>query len=58
MYLKAEPHLTISDFTKVERDLISVQERQNEIEKDHLELIRIIKKRHIDMPKIIERYLK
>ncbi len=56
LYLKAEPFLTISDFTKVERDLLSVSEKQNEIEKDHLELIRIIKQGKLDMPKIVKKY--
>ena len=56
MYLKAEPYLTISDFTKVERDLISVSEKQSEIEKDHLELIRIIKQGKLDAPKILRKY--
>jgi len=32
MYLKAEPHLTISDFDKIERDLNKIAERQQEIE--------------------------
>ena len=58
MYLKAEPHLTISDFTKVERDLINVQERQNEIEKDHLELLRMLKQGPIQYPKVLEKYVK
>ena len=56
MYLKAEPYLTISDFTKIERELVSVSEKQNEIEKDHLELIRLWKSGQLRLPKILEKY--
>jgi len=58
LYLKAEPHITISDISKLEHDLLSVQERQNEIEKDHLELIRMIKQNHFPFPKVLEKYIK
>ncbi|MCH7969005.1 MAG: tyrosine-type recombinase/integrase [Thaumarchaeota archaeon] len=58
LYLKAEPHLTISDFTKIERDLLSVTERQKEIEESHLELIRLMKQDHVTFPKALEKYIK
>ena len=58
LYLKAEPHLTISDFTKIERDLMYVTERQKEIEESHLELIRLMKQDHVTFPKALEKYIK
>ena len=58
LYLKAEPHLTISDYAKIERDLLSVTERQKEIEESHLELIRLMKQDHVTFPKALEKYIK
>ena len=59
LYLKAEPHLTISDFARIEKDLMSVSEKQKEIEEKHLELLQILKKSdHLDIPKILEKYIK
>jgi len=58
LYLKAEPHLTVSDFTKIEKDLMSVTERQKEIEEKHLELLQIIKSERIDFPKALGKYIK
>jgi len=58
LYLKAEPHLTISDFTKIEKDLISVKKKQEEIEESHLELVRLLKQEHVTFPKILEKYIK
>jgi len=58
LYLKAEPHLTVSDFTKIEKDLMSVTDRQKEIEESHLELIRLMKQDHVTFPKALEKYIK
>ena len=58
LYLKAEPYLTISDFTKIERDLVSVSEKQKEIEESHLELLRLLKSDHVSLPKVLEKYIK
>lgn len=58
LYLKAEPHLTVSDFTKIEKDLMFVTEKQKEIEKNHLELLQMIKSERIDFPKVLEKYIK
>jgi len=58
LYLKAEPHITISDISKLEQDLLSMQEKQNEIEHSHLELLRLIKQGHISFPKKLENYIK
>ncbi len=58
MYLKAEPYLTISDFTKIERELVSVTERQKELEKNYLELLQKLKSDHLVFPKALEKYIK
>ena len=58
LYLKAEPYLTISDFSKIENELMDVKERQDEIEKDHHELVRMLKQEHIPFPKVLEKYIK
>lgn len=58
LYLKAEPDLTISDFAKIEKDLISVKKKQEEIEESHIELIRLMKQDHVTFPKALEKYLK
>ena len=41
MYLKAEPFLTISDFTKIEKNLKEVSERQRELEEKVARLERL-----------------
>jgi hypothetical protein len=46
LYIKAEPSLTISDFTKVEKDLISISETQRQI----LEKIAALEKNSIQVP--------
>ena len=56
LFLKAEPYLTISDFTKIEQELVSVSEKQNEIEKQHLDLIRMWQSGQLRLPKILEKY--
>ena len=58
MYLKAEPYLTISDFRKVEKDLISIKMKQDEIEEKQIELIQALKCDHILLPKILEKLIK
>lgn len=58
MYLKAEPYLAISDFTKIERELVNVEERQTELEQSHLELIRLLKKEQVQLPKVLRKYIK
>ena len=35
LYLKAEPYLTISDFTKIEKELGKINERQTNLEQQH-----------------------
>ena len=52
LYLKAEPHLTISDFTKIERDLMYVTERQKEIEKSYYHILNFFGKNKLETPKI------
>jgi integrase len=58
MYLQAEPYLTISDFRKVERDLISIKKKQEEIEEKQTELIQALRGDHLMLPKILEKLIK
>lgn len=50
LYLKAEPHLTISDFVQVEKDLNKITEKQKELEEEHLVLKRFIEKHFVALP--------
>lgn len=36
LYLKAEPYLTISDYSKVEKDLVKMNEKQRQTEEDYM----------------------
>jgi len=58
LYLKAEPHLTISDYSKIEKDLLSVAQRQQEIAEKQLELDRLLEHNHIEVPKVLQKYVK
>lgn len=58
MYLEAEPSLTIANYVSIEKDLISVKKKQEEIESKYLDLIKLLKEEHVDFPKILEKYLK
>jgi len=58
LYLKAEPHLTISDYSKIEKDLLSIAQRQKELEENQVDFLKLIKGEHIDVPKILEKLLK
>jgi len=57
MYLKAEPHLTISDFTKIEKDLITITEKQKQIETDYYHLLEYLGKSELKIPKVLEKFV-
>lgn len=46
MYLKAEPHLTISDFVQIEKDLVKMTEKQKQLEDDNLVFKQFIAKHY------------
>jgi len=58
LYLKAEPYITISDFRRVEKDLISMKKKQEEIEEKQIELIQALQGDHILLPKLLEKLIK
>ena len=58
LYLKAEPYLTISDYSKIEKELFSVRQRQKEIEESHLELLKLLKDGQLTIPKQLEKYIR
>ena len=58
LYLKAEPDLTISDFARIEKDLISLKKKQEEIEESYYHILNHFGKNQLEAPKIPQRYLK
>jgi integrase len=50
LYLKAEPYLTISDFTKIERSLEAVSEKQKEID----ERLTNVEKNRVQVPAFLQ----
>lgn len=52
LYLKAEAHLTISDFTKIEKELVNVSEKQKEIELDYYRILSFFGKNKLNTPNI------
>ncbi len=54
MYLDAEPHLTVSDFTEVEKQITSLSTRCNDLEKTVLGLKQYLKLNSIEIPQNIE----
>ena len=50
MYLKAEPYLTISDSTKIERSLKEISEKHQELEAKFNGLLQYFKKNSIEVP--------
>ncbi|MCH9041312.1 MAG: site-specific integrase [Thaumarchaeota archaeon] len=57
LYLKAEPHLTISDFSAIEKEIKNVNQRQKEIIKKQLELDRLLEDNHIKVPQVLQKYV-
>ena len=57
MYLKAEPYLTISDYTKIEKNLKSITEKHKELEEQFLEFKRSLELYGLKFPENLEKYL-
>jgi len=57
MYLQAEPFLTISDFSAIKKELKNEKQRYEEIVKKQLELDKLLEDNHIEVPKILEKYV-
>ena len=43
LYIKGEPYLTISDFTKIEKDLNKISERQTNLEEEHDTMLQFLR---------------
>lgn len=57
MYLKAEPYLTISDISKLEKDMAAISERQREIEVENYAILNFFGKNSLPVSKTLEKYL-
>lgn len=53
LYLKAEPHLTISDFTKIEKKLLSIESNQQQIVEEYNKFIVLLEKNNLKVPQIL-----
>lgn len=55
MYLKAEPYLTISDFTKIEKNIKEMSDRQKELEDMVRPLLQYAKEKSIPVPSFLQK---
>jgi len=50
LYFKAEPFLTISDYTKIEKQLVGIEQTQKDLQDNYLKLLNFFEKNNIMVP--------
>ena len=53
LYLKTEPYLTISDFIKIEKKLLSIESNQQQIVENYNKFIVLLEKNNLEVPQIL-----
>jgi len=54
LYKKAEPYLTVSDYSKIERDLEKIQERQNDFAEKYARFERYLRQKDPAFEKFVK----